>query len=99
MTSFGPKMLVDSDRRIWHINSSYLATLLLKLQWHIRIYDQTFHVNSSLNNAKFLKFYGHKIESTRNSNFDFFSEISDSNLESGRYGPKSKTSPAVVRFA
>ena len=31
-----------------------------------RIYDKMFHVNSSLNNANHLKFYGRKVESTRN---------------------------------
>ena len=51
------------------INSSYLATLLLKLQWHTRIYEETFPGNSSSNNTKYLKFYGRKVESTRNSNF------------------------------
>ena len=39
-------MLVDSDQLIQYINSSYLATLLLKLRWHTRIYEETFHVNS-----------------------------------------------------
>ena len=42
MTSFVPKMLVNSDRRIQHINSSYLAILLLKVQWHTRIHGETF---------------------------------------------------------
>ena len=42
------------------IYSSYLATLLLKLQWHTRINDGTFLVNGSANNAKYLKFYGWK---------------------------------------
>ena len=51
MTSFVPKMLVDSDRRIKHINNSYFGTLLLKLQWYARIYEETFHVNSSSNNG------------------------------------------------
>ena len=69
MTSFVPKMLVDSDRRIQHIKSSYLATLQLKLQWQTIIYEETLHVNSSSNNAKYLKFYGGKVESTRNGNF------------------------------
>ena len=63
------KMLVDSDQRIQNINSSYLATLLLKLQWYARIYEETFHVDSSSNNAKYLTSYGRKVESTRNSNF------------------------------
>ena len=70
MMSFVPKMLIDSDRRIWHINSSYLATLMLKVQWHTRIYEEMFHVNSSSNKANDLKFYGGKVESTRNSNFN-----------------------------
>ena len=56
-----------------YINSSYLALLLLKkklLQWHTRIYhEETFHVNSSSNNPKYLKFDSRKVESTRNSNF------------------------------
>ena len=54
MTSFEPKMLVDCNQRIQHINSSYLATLLLKL-WHPIIYEETFHVNSSSNNEKYFK--------------------------------------------
>ena len=29
---------------------------MLKLQWHTRIYDETFHVDSSSNNVKYLKF-------------------------------------------
>ena len=41
--------------------------------------------HSSSNNAKYLKFCGRKVVSTRNSNFG---EISDSNLETGGYGPK-----------
>ena len=66
-----PKMFIDSDRRIrvQHINSSHLATLLRKLQWHTTFYGETFHVNSSSNNAPFLTFGGRKVESTRNSNF------------------------------
>ena len=46
-------------------------TVLLQLQWHTRIYDKTFHVNcnGSSNKAKYLKFFGRKVESTRNSNF------------------------------
>ena len=52
-----------------YLNSSYLATLLLKLQWHTKICEETFHINSSSNNAKYLKFYGWKVESTRSSNF------------------------------
>ena len=63
------KMLVDSDQCIQNINSSYLASLLLKLQWHARIYEETFHVDSSTNNAKYLTSYGRKVESTGNSNF------------------------------
>ena len=63
------KMFVDSDQRMQNINSSYLATLLLKLQWHARIYDETFVVDSSSNNAKYLTFYGRKVDSARNSNF------------------------------
>ena len=31
--------------------------------------EETFHVFSSSNNAKYLKFYDRKVESTRNSNF------------------------------
>ena len=59
-----PKMFVDSNQRIKHINSSYLPTLLLKLQWHSRIYEETFQVNSSANNTNYLKFYGLKVKST-----------------------------------
>ena len=76
MTSFVPKMLVDSDLCIKLINSSYLPTLLVKVQWHTRIYEETFHVDSSSNNANCLKFYGRKVESTRNSNFgDYLGDI------------------------
>ena len=49
------------------LNSSCLATLLLKLQWHTKMYEETFHINT--NNAKYLTFYGWKVESTRSSNF------------------------------
>ena len=84
-------LLISID--VYSSNSSYLATLLLKLQWHTRIYEETFHVNSSSNNAKYLKFYGRKVESTRNSNFgDYPGDISHSNLETGRYGPNFKVS-------
>ena len=78
---------------VYSTNSSYLATLLLKLQWHTRIYEETFHVNSSSNDTKYLKFYGRKVESTRNSNFgDYPGDILDSNLETGRYGPNFEVS-------
>ena len=69
MKSFVQKKYVDSNRCILPINSSHLATLLLKLQWHTTIYGETFHVNSGSNNTKYLKFCGQKVESTRNSNF------------------------------
>ena len=69
MKSFVQKKYVDSNRCILPINSSHLATLLLKLQWHTTIYGETFHVNSGSNNTKYLKFCGRKVESTRNSNF------------------------------
>ena len=84
-------LLISID--VYSTNSSYLATLLLKLQWHTRIYEGTFHVNSSSNDTKYLKFYGRKVESTRNSNFgDYPGDISDSNLETGRYGPNFEVS-------
>ena len=43
--------------------------LLLILQWHTRIYEETFDVNcmqNSSNNAKYLKFHCQRVESTRN---------------------------------
>ena len=96
MASFVPKMLVDSDRRISHLNSSYLATLLLKLhQWHTRIYEETIHVNSSSNKAKYLKFYGRKVESTEIATLTIIREISDSNLETRRYGQKTGVSQII----
>ena len=50
----------------------------------------------SSNNANYLKFYGRKVESTRNSNFgDYPGDIS-SNLEIRRYGPKYGV-PGIVR--
>ena len=88
-------MLVDSDRRTWHINSSYLATLLLELQWHTRIYEEMFHVNSNANNAQYLKFCGRKFESTEVVTLAIIREISDSNLETGRYGPKTGVSQII----
>ena len=40
------------------------------------IYEETFHVNSSSNNEKYFKFYGRKVESTRNSTFgDYLGDI------------------------
>ena len=48
------------------INSSYLVTLSLKFQWHTKVNEDTSHVDSSSNNAHFLKFYGWKVEFTRN---------------------------------
>ena len=92
MTSFVPKMLADSHRRIQHINSSYSATLLLKLQWHTRIYEETFHVNSSSNNAKHLNFMVRKSSVQEIATLVIIREISDSNLETGRYtySPKSR---------
>ena len=48
------------------INSSYLVTLSLKFQWHTKVNEDTFHVDSSSNNAHFLKFYGWKVEFARN---------------------------------
>ena len=75
------------------MNSSYLATLFLKKrQWHTRIYEETFHVNGSSNNATFFKFYGQKVESTEIATLVIIREISDSNLETRRYGPKSGVS-------
>ena len=40
MTPFVPKMFADSDRHKQFI----FSTLSLKLQWHTRIYGETFHV-------------------------------------------------------
>ena len=48
------------------IDSSYLVTLSLKFQWHTKVNEDTSHVDSSSNNAHFLKFYGWKVEFTRN---------------------------------
>ena len=76
-------------------NSSYLETLLLKLQWHTRIYGETFHVNSSANNANYLKFYGQKVKSKEITILVIIREISDSNLETGRYGSKSGVSQII----
>ena len=97
MKSFVPQMLVDSnDVYSTYINSSYLATLLLKLMWNTRIYyEETFHVKGSSNNAKYLKFYGREVVFTRNSNFGYYWEISDSNLETRGYGPKSGVSRII----
>ena len=52
---------------------------------------------SSSNNSKHLKFYGRKVESTRNSNFGDYQEKNRlySNLETGRYGPKSGDSRII----
>ena len=47
-----------------------------------------FHVNSNANNAQYLKFCGRKFESTEVVTLAIIREISDSNLETGRYGPK-----------
>ena len=45
-------------------------------------HEKTFHVNSSSKNAKYFKFYGQKVKSTRNSNFgDYPGDIAQ-NLES-----------------
>ena len=41
-------------------------TLLLTLQWHTGVCEETFDVNSSSNNTKYLKFNCQKVESTRN---------------------------------
>ena len=41
-------------------------TLLLTLQWHTGFCEETFDVNSSSNNAKYLKFNCQKVESTKN---------------------------------
>ena len=90
-------MLVDSDRRIKHINSSYLATLLLKWQWHGRICEKTFHVNSSSNNTKYLNFMVWKSSLQKITTMAIIWEISDSNLETGRYRPKSAVSRITWR--
>ena len=54
-----------------------------------------FHVNGSSNNATFFQFYGRKVESTEIATLAIIWEISDSNLETRRYGPKSGVSPII----
>ena len=94
MTSFVPKcLLIPID-----VYSIIAWTLLLKLQWHTRIYEETFHVDSSSNNVKYLKFCGRKVESTRNCNFGNYGEISDSNLETGRYTVQNLESPGLFEL-
>ena len=76
--SFAQKMLVDSNLlmyRMCHINSLYLAILLLKLQWHTRVYEEMFHVNSKIADTmqNILKFCGGKVKSIRNlANFNIY---------------------------
>ena len=53
------------------------------------------HVNSSSNNAKYLKFCCWEVESTEIATLTIAREISDSNLEAGRYGPKSGVSQII----
>ena len=82
------------------INSSYLVTLSLKFQWHTKVNEDTSHVDSSSNNAHFLKFYGWKVEFCKKwQTLAIIQEISDSNLETGRYGlpdyPKSGVSQII----
>ena len=56
-----------------------------------------FHVISSSNNAKYLKFYGRKVYKSLQeiATLAIIREISDSNLETGRYGPKSGVSRII----
>ena len=55
-----------------------------------------FHINSSSNNGKYLKFHGRKVYKSLQeiATLVIIREISDSNLETGRYGPK----PGVSRI-
>ena len=59
-----------------------LATLLLKITVAYQNLWEKFHVNSSSNNTKYLKFYGRKIKSTRNSkrSLAIIGEISGSTM-------------------
>ena len=64
---------------IAHINSSIY-------------YEETFHVNSSSNNAKYLKLMVGKLSLQEIATLAIIWEISDSNLETGRYSLKSGVS-------
>ena len=60
--------------------------LVLIFQWHTGVYKETF-----LNNAKYLRFHRQRVESIYKKwqTLVIIREISDSNLETGRYGSRS----------
>ena len=82
-------------RSTYIAHKQFIFSQLLKLRWHTRIYEETFHVNSSANNANYLKFYSGKVESTAIATLAIIPEISDSNLETRRYSPKSGVSGII----
>ena len=94
--SFMQKKFVDSNQCIEHINSSHLATLLVKLQWHTTIYRETFHVNSSSQTIQNIwNFVVGKSSLQEIATLKIIREISDSNLGTRRYGPKSGVSRII----
>ena len=83
-------------RSTYIAHKQFIFSQLLKLRWHTRIYEVTFHVNSSANNANYLKFYSGKVESTAIATLAIIiPEISDSNLETRRYSPNSGVSGII----
>ena len=80
---------------IAHKQFIYLATLLLKLQWHTRIYWEMFYVYSSSNIAIIWNFMVGKSILQEMATLVISRETSDSSLETGRCSPKSGVSQII----
>ena len=71
------------------------STLSLKLQWHTRIYGETFHVTVAQTTQNIWKFMVGKSSLQEIATLAIIREISDSNLETGRYSLKSGVSRII----
>ena len=93
--------LICAKNARW-FRSTYIArkqfifsTLSLKLQWHTRIYGETFHVTVAQTTQNIWKFMVGKSSLQEIATLAIIREISDSNLETGRYSPKSGVSRII----
>ena len=71
------------------------STLSLKLQWHTRIYGETFHVTVAQTTQNIWKFMVGKSSLQEIATLAIIREIWDSNLETGRYSLKSGVSRII----
>ena len=71
------------------VYSTSFSTLWLKLQWRTRIYGETFRVTVAQTTQNIWKLMVGKSSVQEIATLAIIREISDSNLETGRYSPKS----------